>query len=77
MVKSDFDSKNDKLFIIWTFDCLYLASGLGMGRDREFREFFHRFYGGWKGGLHSDFACLTVQPFMCLAPAATRYKKGI
>ena len=43
--------------------------GLGIGWvwEGEFREVFSSVFGWVKGGLLSDFACLFVQPLMCLA----------
>ena len=46
--------------------------------DGNFGRFFSSVLEWVEGGrLHSDFSCLTVQPFMCLAPSVTRHKKGI
>ena len=57
--------------------------GLGMGWIWEGGGniyggfFFIGFKVGWKGGMHSDFAYFTVQPFMCLAPESQTQERDL
>ena len=68
--------KSSKEPVSFTF---FLSKGgmgwVWVGYGNEMGIYGDFFIGRWKGGLHSDFACFIVQPFMCLAPAEPDTRK--